>query len=89
MRCAHDHAIGAGIEQRPHDVLLRLLPVDRDGDRVRIAARLGRQPIELLARLLQVGRSEPIGQPAVPLRQFFACCFRGALALLLFISANA
>ena len=34
----HDHTIGAGIEERPHDVFLGLLPVNRDGDRLGIAA---------------------------------------------------
>src|SRR5262252_6278273 len=32
----HDHTIGAGIEERPHDVFLGLLPVNRDGDRLGI-----------------------------------------------------
>lgn len=49
VRRPHHHTIRAGIEQRADEVPARLLAIDRDGDRLRVTARLGGQPVELLA----------------------------------------
>src|SRR5262245_12984742 len=65
MARSHDDAIGARVDQWPHDIFRWLLPIDGNADQFRITAGVHCQSIELLAGFFQVGRGNAIGQPAV------------------------
>jgi hypothetical protein len=74
MGRTHDHAIGTRVEERPHDIFRRLLPVDGNGNQFWIAASKRNKPHsgarkirELLLRRF-AGRPTPAGQKHDPCR---------------------